>query len=53
LKRVVTGPFGHLIVVISSRGIDIIEIQGLLGSTLTSNISFECGRTGAVVVWAR
>ncbi len=44
--RFTTGrPPGGLIVTCSSRGIDIIEIVGLLGSMRTSSISLECGTT--------
>ena len=40
-RRVVTVPPAVWIGTISSRGIEIIEIQGLLGSIRTSNISLE------------
>jgi hypothetical protein len=53
LRRVVTAPLAVWSVTWSSRGIDIIEIQGLLGSMRTSSISLECGSTGVVVVWLR
>src|SRR5438309_6070573 len=42
---VITCPFGAVNVTCSSRGIDIIEIVGLLGSMRTSSISLECGST--------
>ena len=40
-----TSPSGVSIGTFSSRGIESIEIVGLLGSIRTSSISFECGNT--------
>ena len=46
LMRFMVGvPFGGVIVTLSSRGIESIEIVGLLGSIRTSSISLECGAT--------
>src|SRR5579875_834864 len=46
MRLCVTCPFGSVIGTFSSRGIDSIEIVGLLGSMRTSSISLECGSTG-------
>src|SRR5438132_2774637 len=45
MRLVTMRPWGVVNVTCSSRGIDIIEIVGLLGSMRTSSISLECGRT--------
>ena len=45
MRFMITCPFGAVIVTCSSRGIESIEIVGLLGSIRTSSISLECGTT--------
>src|ERR1700730_4322205 len=45
MRLTVGGPFGGVIVTCSSRGIESIEIVGLLGSIRTSSISLEWGTT--------
>src|SRR5450759_2508643 len=45
MRFVITAPLGAVNVTCSSRGIESIEIVGLLGSMRTSSISFACGRT--------
>src|SRR5438552_5246024 len=45
MRLVITAPFGAVKVTCSSRGMDSIEIVGLLGSMRTSSISLECGST--------
>src|SRR5271155_5707301 len=45
MRFVITSPLGAVNVTCSSRGIESIEIVGLLGSMRTSSISLECGST--------
>jgi hypothetical protein len=45
MRFVIASPVGAVNVTRSSRGIESIEIVGLLGSIRTSSISLECGRT--------
>ena len=45
MRLVIISPLGAVNVTCSSRGIESIEIVGLLGSIRTSSISLECGRT--------